>query len=587
MVAAAAALLSVAFLLGLFDGVDRSTFDIMSTIAPPRPTQPAAVIVGIDEASFSAVGKPWPWSRDLHASLIHALRQAGAQTIGFDVVFAEPTMQAADQALASAADSRTVLGADETISDTPQGGILTRTEPLAELTKRNARIGVTSVRVDPDVVVRHIPAYPDSFARRFVPTEIASDRRDRLIQYFGGPRTYPYVSYYQALHPTTYLPPQLLSGRDVMVGLVVQASPEVRQAPDSFATPFTSRDGQLVPGVEIQATIVDNLRHHLWITPSPRWTAVLLLIAGCAGGYLATRPQRLIFRLLATAGLFCASLIGLWLILRFGRIWASPAEPVSGVLATFTFLGIADFAVERRRRREIQAAFGQYVAPEIVRQIANDPDRVKLGGERKMITVLFADIRGFTTISEALCDEPEVLTRLINGVLSELSAIVTRHGGTIDKYIGDCLMAFWNAPLDDPEHAAHAISAALEMIGKMAEDRSNTKTESAQGHSISIGVGINSGECLVGNMGSHLRFDYTVLGDPVNVASRLEEMSGEYEVPLLIGEATVGLAGDSFDYLELGSVRVRGKQSAQMIYTIRHLKLNSAKAAQPTGGGDG
>jgi adenylate cyclase len=239
-------------------------------------------------------------------------------------------------------------------------------------------------------------------------------------------------------------------------------------------------------------------------------------------------------------------------------------EPASGLIASFALLGLLDFADEQRRRRFVQGAFGQYVAPDVVRAIIDDPDRVKLGGERKTITVLFADVRGFTGIAEQLQQEPETLTDLINDVLSVLSEVVTNHHGTIDKYIGDCLMAFWNAPLDDPDHALHGVIAAAEMIEKVRSTRFS-------GFKLELGVGINSGTCVVGNMGSHARFDYTVLGDAVNVASRIQALTKDYDVPLLIGRETVELTSGQFDFVELGSARVRGKQTEQLIYTLQKL----------------
>jgi adenylate cyclase len=572
IVALVFACLAAAQQLGGFEGINRNLFDMMSTVGFPRPQQPGAVIVAVDEPSFSAIGKPWPWPREIHARLVRALRHAGARRIGFDMVFADPTNVVADTALAEAADSRTVFGADEMVAETPQGTMLVRTEPMPLLTKNGAQQGVSAVTLDPDGVLRRIPPYPDSLAQRFLshPQPI---EEGRLIQYFGGPRTYPYVSYYQALDPGRFLPPGMFKNRDVLVGLAVQANPEVREAPDMFRTSFTARNSRLVPGVEIQATIIDNLRHALWIAAAPDWVLFLLLAGGSILGFAAAIPDRVPMRLLSLFGSAIVIVVLAWSALRFGRVWLSPAEPVAGLVASAAFLGLSDYAAERQRRRQIQGAFGQYVAPEIVRRIIEDPALVKLGGERKMITVLFADIRGFTTLSETMCHEPEELTRLLNEILTSLSGIVTRHGGTIDKYIGDCVMAFWNAPLDDPEHATNAVRAAVDMIDEIGRpDEPNQPTGSSRRNpGIAIGVGVNSGECVVGNMGSEQRFDYTVVGDPVNVASRLEGLSKDYHVPLLVGAETAKLARCDFDFVELGDVRVRGKQTSQRVYSLASL----------------
>ena len=587
IIAAAALFLTALHQAGAFAAASRGAFDLLSTLSPPRPDQPGAVIVAIDEPSFSVLAKAWPWPRDVHARLIQSLRRAGARTIGFDVVFADPTNAAADAALASATDSHMVLGTDETVAETPQGSMLVTTEPVPVLATRGARLGVTSVSVDPDGVVRRVPTYPNSFASRFLSTGSDPTRPNRLIQYFGGPRTYPYASYYQALAPDRYLPSGYFRGRDVIVGLVVQASPDAHQA-DAFETSFTARNHLLVPGVEIQATILDNLRHHLWIDLPPGWVSIVLLISGCVVGYALSSIERLPTRLAGALGSLALVAAASWLALRFGRVWISPVEPQSGLIASFGLLGVADFAAERHRRRQIQNAFGQYVAPEIVREIINDPDRVKLGGERKTITVLFADIRGFTTIAEALQREPEKLTQFINEILSTLSEIVTRHGGTIDKYIGDCLMAFWNAPLDDPHHADRALSASIEMIESVrsldAQFRKEAGSKPVSG--IAVGIGVNTGECVVGNMGSHLRFDYTAIGDPVNVASRLEKLSRDYDVPLLVGEQTIAMANETSNWAEVDRIAVRGKQTIQTVYTARNLLARSSGLVQSSRRGD-
>ena len=561
-------------LLPTWSDASRALFDRASTLAPPKPATPGYVIVAIDEPSFSAIGKPWPWPRELHARLLQSLRKAGARAIAADIVFAEATTRADDDALAAAADRNTVLAADETLQDSPQGTMLIRTTPAPELLRTGARVGVTSVPLDPDGVVRRIPRYPDSLPRQML--RISGDRGDApnnaWIQYFGPRGTYPTVSYYQALDPDRYLPPNFFKGRDVMVGFALQTAADAARATDAFETPFSALSGDRVPGVEIHATIADNLRHRLWITPAPRWVAALMLVLGCLAGYAAAAPDSLPRRFALLTATAAAMLVALWLSLRLGRVWISPAEPLTALAASFAALGITDVALERRRRRHIQAAFGQYLAPAVVDRLIADPGSVKLLGERKCMSILFADVRGFTTISETMKDQPEEITSLINHILSPLSEIVLDHRGTIDKYIGDCIMAFWNAPIDDADHASHAVAAAIDMVAALPALNARLRDELGEGapsHEIAIGVGVNSGECIVGNMGTEKRFDYTVVGDAVNVASRLESLSKDYMVPILVGEATVALAADRFAFTEVDTVAVRGTKRPQKIYTVK------------------
>nr|WP_312858711.1 adenylate/guanylate cyclase domain-containing protein [Rhizobium sp. G21] len=238
-----------------------------------------------------------------------------------------------------------------------------------------------------------------------------------------------------------------------------------------------------------------------------------------------------------------------------------------------------DYAQERKSRQRITKAFAQYLAPELVHQLARDPSRLRLGGEKRELSILFCDVRGFTTIAEQLKDDPEQLTTLINRLLTPLSDIVLARGGTIDKYIGDCLMAFWNAPLESPDHAYLSVSAALDMLDAM-EALNRTLEADARAHGrrhfpLRIGVGVNTGDCVVGNMGSTARFDYSVLGDAVNLASRLEGASKLYDVPLLIGVETARIIGDRLAVFELDRIIVKGKTEEAPVFTV----LRTASAA--------
>ena len=569
-------LLASAF-LPFWTDASHAIFDRASMLSPPRPAVPGYVIVAIDEPSFSAVGKPWPWPRALHAQLIRALKAAGARVVALDIVFAEPTDKANDGALAHALGPSTILASDETLQDSPEGVMLLRTAPLDSLLRNGARVGVTSVPIDSDGVVRQIPRYPDSFPRQMLRLAGVAppDPGKSWIQYFGPPGSYPTVSYYQALDPSRYLPPGYFKGRDVIVGFALQATADANKGTDMFKTSSGAMSSRLTPGAEIHATVADNLRDRLWIVAGPRWVAFAMLLVGAGLGLVAAASANLARRWAAVAALALAIVAGAWLTLRFGRVWISPAEPLVALGTIFAGLGLADFAIEQQGRRRIHAAFGQYLAPVLVDRLAADPGLVKLRGERKEMTILFADVRGFTSISDTMKDRPEELTALINQILEPLSDAILKHGGTIDKYVGDCVMAFWNAPIDDPDHASHAVAAALDMIEALPGLNHQLSADGGDlpEGGIAIGIGINSGECVVGNMGTKARFNYTVVGDAVNIASRLEGLSKEYGAPIIIGEAAVALAGARFEFRELDTVTVRGAHRSQLIYTVAGRRL--------------
>lgn len=569
-------LMGLASQVGAWERMARFSFDVLATLAAPRPAEPGVIIVAIDEPSMAAVGEQWPWRRSRHAALVTALRSAGARAIAFDVVFAEPSQPEEDAALRQVGGADLVMAADDTIIERSFGAIQTRTEPVPQVLSRGTRVGVASLTADSDGGLRRMPHYADSLAAELLrasgadPPVAAQGRK--LIQFFGPAGSYPTVSYYQALEPGRYLPPAFFRDQVVIVGFALQAGADVEAGGvDAFVTPYTASTGMLTAGAEVQATIFDNLRTGLAIRLPPQGTALLLI---ALAGLLALAPLRaraLSLRIAATMAVLAGIVVVSWLALRFGRLWLSPVEPAAAFAIVSLGIGIGDFATERARRREVVRAFGHYVAPDVVRQIVSRPDLLNLGGEKREMTILFADIRGFTPICEAMKDDPVGLTQLVNAILAPLSDIVIAHRGTIDKYMGDCIMAFWNAPLDDPDHALHAIEAGEAMLGAMEEinamvaARLPAKGDAAE---VRIGIGINSGECVVGNMGSATRFDYSVLGDPVNVAARLENLCKTYDVPLVAGAATVKAVGPRKAFRLLDTIAVRGRNEAQAIYTM-------------------
>ena len=249
--------------------------------------------------------------------------------------------------------------------------------------------------------------------------------------------------------------------------------------------------------------------------------------------------------------------------------------------ATFPFLAtfliyltliFINYFREQLQRKRIRSAFGQYLSPSLVDKLAHSHETLVLGGEDRNMTIMFSDVRGFTSISELYKDDPQGLTTLMNNFLTPMTNANVEKNGTIDKYIGDAIMAFWSAPLHDPAHEINACAAALEMLARvdlLNEERKRDAEASGQRFiPLKIGVGLNSGRCVVGNMGSNLRFNYSVLGDCVNLASRLEGQTKSYDVPIIIGSKTAQAARGKFALLELDYITVKGKTEPETIYTI-------------------
>ncbi|WP_309083102.1 adenylate/guanylate cyclase domain-containing protein [Chelativorans sp.] len=558
---------------------DARSFDFLSTISLPKPDGESPIVIAIDEPALAEIGLRWPWPRELHGRLVEALRSAGARAIGLDIIFAEPSDPESDRALAAALGPDTVLAADEALIETPHADQLVEVKPLLELLATGAAAGIATIALDGDGVLRKIPHYRDSFAASLLQAAgkgLPERPSGALMQVFGPQRTFPTVSYYQALDPAAFLPEGFFRGRTVIIGFSTQSAASVDSGgPDSYATSDTLRSNRLLSGAEVQATIYDNLARGLFILPAPSWAGMFSVFAGvlvAAGiAWRGTGWHTVVWGVAA-----CFAFFGLsGVLLHFGRVFVAPLAPSMGFLGLAIAQSAYDYAAERRLRRGIARAFSQYVSPVLVDRLARDPSLLKLGGETRTLTILFCDVRGFTAIAESMKDDPERLTSLINRLLNPLSNVIIEAGGTIDKYMGDCVMAFWNAPLEDPDHALHAVQAALDMIAAL-EKLNGELAEEARAAGISpvafkLGIGINTGSVVVGNMGSHMRFDYSALGDAVNLASRLEGETKTFFVPVLIGPDTARLVASHFSLTELGEVRVKGKSESVAVSTLTAL----------------
>src|SRR5438270_3280828 len=277
--------------------------------------------------------------------------------------------------------------------------------------------------------------------------------------------------------------------------------------------------------------------------------------------------------LVAVGALFATVLVGTpWYFYTQHRLMIDFTYPLMSTTSIYLTLIFTSFVREQAQRRQIRSAFGQYLSPALIEQLAQSPEKLVLGGEEREMTVMFSDVRGFTTISESFKSDPQGLTTLMNRFLTPLTNAILDRKGTIDKYMGDAIMAFWNAPLDDREHQLHACEAAIDMLERidvLNQERAIEAKENGQTFiPINVGVGLNTGLCVVGNMGSDLRFDYSVLGDSVNLASRLEGQSKEYGFPIIVGSTTALAVKDKFAILELDFIMVKGKKEPEVIYAV-------------------
>jgi adenylate cyclase len=391
---------------------------------------------------------------------------------------------------------------------------------------------------------------------------IPTDRNGQLWVHFARHDPSIYVSAVDVLEGR--VAPEQVARKLVLIGTSAVGLNDIKTTPVSAA----------MPGVEIHAQVVEAALTKTLLSQPPfgpllEFGAALLL------GILviAFAPSFGPITLVAVGALFGSALIGTcWFFYTRDRLLIDFTYPLLSTTLIYLTLIFTSFVREQAQRRQIRSAFGQYLSPALVEQLAQSPEKLVLGGEEREMTIMFSDVRGFTTISESYKHDPQGLTTLMNRFLTPLTNAILARKGTIDKYMGDAIMAFWNAPLDDREHQLNACEAALDMLERIDVLNKAREIEARDGGHvyipINVGVGLNTGTCVVGNMGSDLRFDYSVLGDSVNLASRLEGQSKEYGFPIIVGSRTALAVKDRFAILELDFIMVKGKKEPEVIYAI-------------------
>ena len=395
-------------------------------------------------------------------------------------------------------------------------------------------------------------------AKNLVPT----DSFGRVWPYFTQPDSSKYVSAARVLDGTA--DPSRIGGHMILVGTSAVGLEDYRAIPL----------GTTIPGVEIHAQVIENILAKTMLTRPSTAIAIELAIVLALGLLIVILVPKLgaIWSFSGAAIVISAFIATSYWAFSTHRILIDPTYPVLATLALFILMTAANYIREEQQKQQIRGAFGQYLSPALVEQLSDDPDRLVLGGETRELSVLFSDVRGFTTISESYKDYPEGLTKLMNRFLTILSQPILDRNGTIDKYMGDAIMAFWNAPVDDENHAVNSCKAALAMmddVHQFNETRSaEPKIEGETYHEINVGVGINTGMCVVGNMGSALRFDYTCLGDTVNLASRLEGQSKPYGLAIILGDGTAKIVASQLATIEIDLIKVKGKNDPERIHAL-------------------
>ena len=557
--------------LSLAQRLEWALYDRMMTAVTRDPQPPAdIVVVAIDEPSFAEMPMQWPWPRRVHAALIDALVKGGARTIVFDIVFDAPSTPEDDEALAAAvrAAGKVVLGSDRAVTTDRAYEVAQWVEPLPTLAASAAEVAAVGVDIDPDGAIRRAgtridgrPTLALAAARRqpgFV--EPPDPERPRLIHFLGAPRRgIVTVSYYQAIEPGL-LPAGTFRDKIVLVGRSTSAAAALEQ--DHFRTPVAVR----MPGVEIHASQIDTLlRRRAIADPLGSRRASLLWAAAVAlaGAFLFYRiaPHNGLIVLVAAAA---ALTVGAYVALASRSTRIPVVAPILATTGVFASTAAYRFALGQRERRLIRRAFQHYVAPAIVKQMLDDPSRLKLGGETYDVTVIFTDLQGFTSVAERLT--PHELQTRLSLYFKSMMDVLLAENATLDKFIGDAIMVYFGCPVPDPEHPRQACRAALAMQRRL--DELNAEWRRSGSAELYMRVGVNTGTAVAGNMGTDTIFNYTILGDCVNLASRLEGVNKEYGTRTIVGEDTWTRVQAAFEGRELDWIRVKGKAQPVAIYEL-------------------
>jgi adenylate cyclase len=567
-----------ACLIYSFSGLERLSYDLPYLVQSNVAT-PEICLVTIDEGSAVALQQPLnaPWDRTLHAELLRALTKAGARAVMFDLSFDAPSPKpGADEELAAAMkeNGHVYIGATFLTRASRETYDEQVVPPIGPLRDAAAGWGLLQVRRDRDYTVRRIfpgteeiPAITWRMARKFgaaLPETPDPDAPARWLNYYARPGRFASASFQQALHPAANLPPRFFEDRLVIVG-GQKSLGSLNEERDQFMTPYSlwDKNRNLANGMEIHATTLLNLLHGEWMTrlsPSTETRLIVLLGLGIAA-FLSFVCSFCPFRMTLVAGVVMIAGVaavcwGAWQQ-RLWFNWLIPAA-IETPFALFWSL-TSRYFLEARQQRAIRRAFGLYLSPHMANEIAQSRFDLKPGGKLVEATMIFTDLEGFVTLSGRLHDASQI-SDVLTAYFNNTTQHVLKQRGTILKYFGDSVFAAWGAPLPDNEQAYHAVRAAWDMhqYAKLT----------VHGHQLTTRIGVHSGTVLAGNLGSDFRFDYTLIGDPVNLASRLESLNKHLGTQLLISDHTWRQVAGRFAGRSLGKFCVKGSEEPIIVHEM-------------------
>jgi len=581
-------------MMGVFQRYENIIYDSWFNLRGQTPPGDQIVIVGIDDPSYAKLGQPIP--REDHAKILARLSEA--KIVAFDMMFENYRQPGEDSAMAEAiaGHNRVLMACAFSFGRDQEGYVNTAPVlPVKEFIRASrGSMGHINMNTDMDNTVRRIMPVVD-FNGHLVPgfslaIALSSQGKNpnklalengvlqgdgfslplnekepyRLINFWGPGETFKTYSYVDVLEGQ--LKPETFRDKIVLLG------PTSAFDHDYFDTPFTRSNmvlkGSLpTNGVEIHANAINTYITDTFFTKAGRPVNLMVLLLAAVTVYLTTYRRGPWIGLGGFLTVLAILSAGVYLFWLYQRYWIDLAAPL--ILVVFTYIGITaeNFVREQMEKRRTRMIFGRYVSPQVVSQLLDQPEMMGLGGRRENLTLLFSDIRGFTTFSDRR--PPEEVVAKLNQYLTEMTNVIFKNGGTLDKYMGDGIMAFFGAPIPYSDHAERAVQTGLEMLEAL--EKLNREWEEKGEVTLGIGVGISTGHVVVGNIGSPERMDYTVIGEDVNLGARLESMNKEFKTRIIISGSTYSQLDQSRPgrkFTSLGAVPVRGFELPVEIYSV-------------------
>ncbi|MEI4549590.1 adenylate/guanylate cyclase domain-containing protein [Pseudoalteromonas spongiae] len=533
--------------------LENTAFDAQSNIIPAKVSKTDIVIVAIDEQSFAHYQSSWPWPAGYYTNLLKRLNQAGAQAVVLNLPI-DALPNANEEEASNFASSITASNLPVYLAKSKS-----RQDDSLLNYYRDAGVKIKSFELSSDLdgVIRHLP-HSSSISYAFSVQDPTNNNR---IHFIGDTNSFVTIPFFKAAS-SNLLPDHIFKDKIVLVGIDILANTRFGDtAIDRYRTPFTWLSGNTMSGVEVHANAIVNVQNGSSIsTLTVLQTPFLALLVALFASYLFTAAS------LKKSLLGLAKLLGFITIISLFAFYHGVSLPVVSLCAiaisSYLFYFVLGFRKQQRQQQFITNAFSRYVSNQVLHELKDNPTKLELGGERKFLAILFADLAGFTKLAEQT--QAEQVADILHQVLTAHSRIIVKHGGTLDKYLGDAVMAFWGAPVACKNSVEKAVAAAIEMNATCVKISKEFQRQGLP--ELKLRIGVNYGEVIVGHLGSDILFDYTCIGDAVNQAARLESANRLYGSDLLIGQAVYEQLSDKSHFTLIDKVVLKGKSQAINIY---------------------